>query len=396
MPITSQRSVKDERAELFPPELLPLFDDGFIVSCDLIEEYVVRLALRVFHSTGLEAACRQQAGASLDQALARAKLAVPAARVPAAWILATLASRGWLERVAGGGEIRYRLDHPLPALDPDEIVQTQQAHDPRCMPSYAIMALAAEHYPAVLRGQMTGEQALFGAEGVSAWARYFSNGNPLYAISNALGAIAAEQALPEGAVAILEIGGGLGSGAEALLDRLQATARAARVSTYQFTEISALFLKRARRSLLARHPLCPFTFATLDIDRPFAEWGIAPGAYSLVYGVNVLHAAHDLAATLHELRRALKAGGVLVMSECVRPVAGAPLHLEFVFNLLSAFRAALLVPAWRPNGGFLTPEQWTSALAANGFEDARVYPDIAAIRDAYPGFVAAAVIARKT
>lgn len=394
MPITSQRSIKDERAELFPPELIPLFDDKFIVSCDLIEEYIARLALRVFHSTGLEAACCQPTGASLEQALARAELANSAAHAPAAWILATLASRGWLVRCVEDGEVRYQIEHLPPMLDPDEIVQAQQAHDPRCMPSYEIMDLAAEHYPAVLRGQMTGEQALFGAEGISGWVRYFSNAHPLYAVSNALGAIAAEQALPEGDVAILEIGGGLGSGAEALLDRLQANPR--HVSMYRFTEISALFLNRARRSLQARHPACPFSFAPLDIDRPFAEGGITPGAYALVYGVNVLHAAHDLAATLHEIKQALKPGGVLVMSECVRPVAGIPLHLEFVFNLLAAFREPLLVPAWRPNGGFLTPEQWTAALAANGFEEAYVYPDIAAIRDAYPGFVVAAIIARKT
>ena len=149
-------------------------------------------------------------------------------------------------------------------------------------------------------------------------------------------------------------------------------------------------------SLLARWPDCPLSFAPLDIDRPFAEGGVAPGTYSLVYGVNVLHVARDLAATLRELRVALKVGGVMVMSECVRPLADTPLHMEFVFNLLAAFRDPLLVPTWRPNGGFLTPEQWASALAANGFEGIRIYPDIAAIRGAYPSFVAAAIVARKT
>jgi hypothetical protein len=72
-----------------------------------------------------------------------------------------------------------------------------------------------------------------------------------------------------------------------------------------------------------------------------------------------------------------------------------PLYVEFVFNLLQSFREPVLVPAWRPNGGFLTPEQWTAALAANGFGDISVYPEIAAIRDAYPQFVVAAVVARR-
>jgi SAM-dependent methyltransferase len=392
MPIFSQDHHEDERAALFPPELLALFDDVFIASFDLFEEYIARLALTVFRSTGLEEACRREA--TVEEAAARAGLAPAVARVPVAWLLAMLASRGWIERSAGG-EIRYRLEHSLPALDPNEILEAQEAHDPRCLPSYQIAALAAAHYPAVLHGQTTGEQALFGPEGIIPWVKYFSNGNPIYAISNAVGAIAAEQALAQGPAAILEIGGGLGSGAEALLDRLDVTAHATQVSTYRFTEISPLFLKRAQRTLVARHPGCPLAFATLDFDRPFAEGDVAPGTYSLVYGVNVLHVARDLAATLNELKKALSDGGVLVMAECVRPFPGTPLHLELVFNLLSSFRDAVLVPGWRPNGGFLTPEQWTAALEANGFEDIRIYPDIAAIRDAYPSFVVAAIVARR-
>ena len=211
-----------------------------------------------------------------------------------------------------------------------------------------------------------------------------------------MGAIAAEQALPEGtAAAVLEIGGGLGSGAEALFDRLDSRARAAQISLYRFTEVSPLFLRRAQRTLVTRHPGYPLAFAALDIDHPFAEGEIVPGSFSLVYGVNVLHVARDLAATLHELRKALTEGGVLVISECVRPFPTTPLHLELVFNLLSAFRDAVLVPGWRPNGGFLTPEQWTAALEANGFVDVRIYPDIATIREAYPSFVVAAIVARR-
>jgi hypothetical protein len=83
------------------------------------------------------------------------------------------------------------------------------------------------------------------------------------------------------------------------------------------------------------------------------------------------------------------------MAECVRPFAGRPLPLELVFNLLGSFRDAVRVPGWRPNGGFLSPEQWTAALRANGFDAVELYPDIAAIRDAYPEFMVAAIVARR-
>lgn len=394
MPIVSQLSGQDERVALYPPELLHHFDDSFITSFDLFEEYIARLTLALFRSTGLEAACRNEA--TVSQAVARAGLTPGPALVPASWILTMLASRKWIDAKTGThGERHYRIGHSLPVLDADEILERQRAHDPGCLPSYEIAALAAAHYPAVLRGETSGEQALFGPEGIIPWVKYFSNDNPLYAISNTVGAIAAAHALPGDATAILEIGGGLGSGADTLLGELERSGHAAQLSSYHLTEISPLFLKRAQRNLAARHPHCHFVFSALDIDRAFSESAIAPHAYSLVYGVNVLHVARDLAATLGELHDALSDGGMLVMAECVRPFPDTPLHLELVFNLLSSFRDAVLVPGWRPNGGFLTPEQWTAALEANGFEAVRIFPDIAAIRDAYPSFVVAAIVARR-
>ena len=395
MPILSKRNGRDERAALFPPELLVHFDDAMIASFDLFEEYVSRLALVVFRSTGLDAACR--GAATVAEAIARARLLPEAAYLPASWILALLASRDWIVRETGADEqTRYRVGQALPILEPEELRAAQQAHDPRCLPAYDIAALAAAHYPDVLSGRMNGEQALFGEAGIIPWVKYFSNDNPMYAISNTVGAIAAARSTTADTEAILEIGGGLGSGTIALLEHFDRIGRTAQIGSYTLTEISPLFLKRAQRNLAARNPRGALRFAALDIDQPFAATGIAPGSVSMVYGVNVLHVAKDLGKTLAELRASLCDRGFLVMTECIRPFANAPLHLELVFNLLGSFRDALLVPEWRPNGGFLTPEQWTAALEANGFHDVRVYPDIAAIRDAYPSCVIGAISARRS
>lgn len=390
MPIHSRRSGHDDRAILYPPELLPHFDDAFIASFDLFEEYVARQALAIFRSTGLEAACSGET--SIAEAIKHAGLSPAIAPVPVAWILAMVASRGWIRRTVAG-KVRYVVERPLPELDPQEIRIRQEQQDPACLPSYDIAALAAAHYPAVLRGKISGEQALFGGEGIVPWVKYFSNDNPIYAVSNTVGAIAAASVLPPGPARILEVGAGLGSGAEALLDQLGT--RSVPIDSYHLTDVSPLFLKRAQRNVSRRHPQVPLSLCQLDIDRPFAEQGLAQNSYSLAYGVNVLHVARDLTATLRELHRTLRPDGVLVMAECVRPFEGRAFHLELVFNLLSSFRDAVLVPGWRPNSGFLTPEQWCAALEANGFEDARVFPDIPAIRDDYPSFVCAALVARR-
>jgi SAM-dependent methyltransferase len=393
MPMGTQRWQGEARAALLPRELVSLVDDAFVRSNQLIEEYVARLALGAFRATGLERALAEPA--TVDEAVVRAGLVPAIARVPAAWLARTLAARAWIESDPASGDARYRLARPLPVLDPNEILAEQETVDARCLPSYRIAALAAECYPAVLRGEVSGEQALFGPEGTVAWSKYFSNANPLYATSNAIAAIAAERALPSGGGAILELGGGLGSAAEALLDRLAAMGRAAEASPYRLTDVSPLFLRRAQRSLATRCPGRSLEFAALDIDQPFATSGVGPGSCALVYAVNVVHVSRDLGATLGEIRTALADGGQLVLGECVRNFPGKPLYVELPFNLLAAFRDPLLVPGWRPNGGFLAPGEWVRALAANGFADVRIYPDIAAIRDAFPEFVVAAITARR-
>jgi len=382
-----------KRASLLPPDILPLFGDAFVRSCDLYEEYVFRLTLDVFRRTGLEAVCARPV--TTDEAIAKAGLLAEVARVPLDWILRGLAARGVLHTSGDGPVVRYLLPGDLPELDAASVRSAQAAHDPSALPSYAIAALAAEHYPEVLRGETTGESVLFGPDRIGAWFDYFSNENILYAISNTIGAIACDAALPEAGGAILELGGGLGSGAEALLARLDAKGRASCVSSYRFTEISLPFLRRAQKSLTARFPETPIAFARLDMNKPFAEAGAAPGVYALVHGVNTLHVATDLTFTLGEIRDALVPRGAVVISECVRPFPGQPVYVEFVFNLLEAFRDPVLDVGWRPNGGFLTPEQWTAALEANGFRDVRIVPDIAVLRDVYPSFVVAAVVASR-
>jgi SAM-dependent methyltransferase len=377
----------DRLAELLPAELIPLFDDRFAGSCTLFEEYVRRLALRVVGATGIDAAAREP---GTPAAIAsRAGLDTDGAAA-VRWLLATLALSG---RATDVGDGRFRIPAALPDLDPEEITREQERHDPAALASYRMATLVAAQYPAVLRGTVSGEQALLAPDRIGAWFDYFSNDNVIYAISNRLGAIALERALPGDGGAILELGGGLGSGTVAALERFTRTGRLSAIRSYRFTEIAPSFLRRAQRRFAAHPPGAPLSSSRLDMDRPFGEAEVEQGAFALVYGVNTLHVARDLEFTLAEVRRALAPGGSLVLSECVRPFTGRPVYIEFLFNLLEAFRAPRLVDPWRPNGGFLTPEQWVAALEACGFRDVLVYPDIARIREICPAFVVAAITA---
>ena len=377
-------------APCLPPALVPIFDARFTRSNALYDEFVYRLTLRVFREAGLAAAVADWGNA--EETVARAGLDPERAAVPASWMLRHLRRRGVLAGEDAIGGPRFRAEQTPPVLDPAPVVAEQRELDPACLPSYALAETAARDYPAFLRGGPTGEEILLAPTRLALWSGYFSNDNVLYAVNNRVGAVAVETWMPRRAHTILELGGGLASGAAALLERLSGAGRLGDLQTYRFTELVPAFLRRGQRLLQDRFADGPaVTVAPLDMNRPFAEQAVAPESVSIVYAVNTLHVAHDLAVTLGEIRRTLEPGGQLIVSECVRPWPADTLYPEFVFNLLLSFRSPRLHAGYRPTGGFLTPEQWTGALAAAGFEDIRLLPDVVRIRDRFSGFYVAAI-----
>lgn len=377
-------------ARHLPAPLLAVFTPGFARSHLLLDEFVFRLTLQVVAATGLAEAIRRWG--TVEEVLARAGLD-PGSRVAVDWMLRSLAARGVVARDGAG---RFQVAGALPALDPAEVLAEQRRHDPACLPGYALAETAARDYPLFLQGKRSGDDILLAPTRLPLWAAFFSNDNPLYAVNNHVGAVALETWLAPDATTILELGGGLASGAVAALERLAVSGRLARIERYRFTELVPAFLHRGQRRLQERFGgLSALTFDRLDMNRPFAEQGVAPGSTAVVYAVNTLHVARDLGFTLGEIHTALAPGGQLIVSEAVRPWPGQALYPEFIFNLMETFRAPRLHPTYRPTGGFLTPDQWRLALEAAGFRQVRVLPDVARIREIFPTFYVAALGAVK-
>ena len=375
---------------LLPTELAQLIDFSFVRSHLLYEEFVYRLVLRVIQEVGLEATLRT--GGSVREMALRGGLEVERALVPLDWMLRQLAARKILEEISGEGPPRFRASGPLPVGDPAPVREEQSRHDGSWMPSYVLAEAVAQEYPAFLRGEVPGEEVLFSPRRLRLWIDYFSNGNRLYAINNHIGALAVEQWMPPDGGVLLELGGGLGSGALAVLERLAMAGRLDAIREYRFTEFVPAFLRRGQQALRARYPeRSSLIFGALDMNRPFGDQGIAPESVAVIYAVNTLHVAHDLDFTLGEVRRALEPGGRLIVSECVRPYPRQAIYAEFIFNLLETFRSPRLHPLYRPSGGFLTPEQWQDAIGSAGFVDTRISPDIMRIRQVVPDFFAAAI-----
>ncbi|HSS45631.1 MAG TPA: class I SAM-dependent methyltransferase [Thermoanaerobaculia bacterium] len=370
-----------------------LFSPEFILCSEHFDHFTVDMVLNLVGDLGLEEELAR--GATVSEILEKKGYA-PRAEIPLDWFFRKLAAEEYLSVEGSGARARYRSRGPLPSGDPDRAEALARSIDPRSIPPFTVVRAMVEHVPAFLRGEKTGEEILFSPAKLPLWFDYFSNDNLLYQINNRLGAEAVARVLPFSRRAtVVEIGGGAGSAALALAERLCRDAGLPRIERYIFTEIVPTFLRRAERALRSRHPTLPLEFHRLDMDQDFEAQGLPRGMADVVYAVNTVHIAKDLGATLQRIRETLKPGGAAVFSECVRPFEGQPIYVEFVFNFLENFTGVATDAATRPNHGFLTPDNWRKAFAAAGFEKPEILPDVESLARHYDAFFVAAVSARR-
>jgi SAM-dependent methyltransferase len=385
--VAAADGMAQDLASILPARIRAPFTATFIRSAGLCDEFVHRLVIGIFRESGLAAAVAASPG-TVDDLVGRAGLEPRRASAPVAWMLRRLCARGILVDEPP----RFRLLARLPDLDPAPVREEQEHQDPSWRPTYVLAETVAKDYPAFLRGERNGEEVLFSPARLRLWVDFFSNANGLYVVNNLVGAGAVEEWHPPAPLSILELGGGLGSGAVALLDNLKNTGRWEEIGEYRFTELVPAFLRRGQNALQTRFPDASFLkFGALDMNQPFEKQGVLPGSATLVYAVNTLHVARDLDFTLREIFATLAPGGRLIVSECIHTAPAQAVYVEFVFLLMETFRSPVLHPTHRPNGGFLTPEQWQGSMEAAGFVDVGVLPDSAELRARFPDFIVAAI-----
>jgi SAM-dependent methyltransferase len=390
-----------------------LFSQRFLVASEIYDELVDAACLRILEEVGREFSAEEEFPEHTHPALR--------------YIIEKLTHAGFFRKVNRGGptgDAAALLDAPAESSSPLHLLRkydltlneaklaahgssgSSASDSPSSLESLArelaetepdaavgaeIVTLLAAEAPAFFRGTKTGEEILFSPVRLPLWIRYFSNANILYTINNTLGAETLTRVLPPEGASILEVGGGCGSAAEAALSRL-----GERVARWRFTELVPTFARRGERA--ARAAAAPGTAveaAKLDMTKPWEAQGVAPGSFDAVYSVNCFHVAPDLGFVLDEARRALKPGGVVVVSECVKPGAHPPpSYVDFVFNFLTSFTAVKLDPVRRPNHGFLSPAAWRASFEAAGFREVFLVPDVDVIAESYPKFFVGAIVAR--
>ncbi|MER6949863.1 class I SAM-dependent methyltransferase [Nonomuraea sp. NPDC000554] len=372
-----QAAIADERVR-------DLFTFRFLAATRTFDRLVDAAAHRILSSIG---ALPAERGVTVQET--KKALSIPWRRtVPLTFLYEKLADAGILDRRDG----RY-----FPGAVPVEEFETVAAELAQLEPGAAVAAelvrTLVDEAPRYFRSEATGDEILFSPQKLPLWLRYFSNANLLYTINNTLGAEALARIVPAdgGAFEVLEIGGGCGSAAEEALKKL-----GPRISRYRFTEIAETFARHGERA--ARAAASPTTLvesARLDMTIPWAEQGVEPGTFDVVYSVNCFHVAPDLDFVIAEAAKALKPGGTVVVSECVRPTKLArPIYVEFIFDFLDSFTDVATDPVKRPTHGFLTPAAWRATFEAAGLGDVEILPDVDAVAENYPDFVVGAVLAR--
>ncbi len=374
-----------ESLEALAPDIpAGVLNGTFRAASERLDRYIGALILEM--ASALELASGEQP--DLDRLVAERGWSA-GGRLGVRWLVESLELYGLSERTSGG----WRLVSGPAATPAAELRAEAERLIPAAAPAYEVLALCAAALPAVLRGELRGQDALFGPATLGLWFDYFSNSNPHYALNNIIAGAAVARAACPGA-SVLEVGGGGGSAAEAALAALTQAGKPP--SAYVFTELQPAFLRRGARTVQRALPQgCELRSLRLDINLDPGPQGLEGARFDVVFGVNTLHLAHDLTATLAHLRALLAPGGALIVGELLRPTPTAPVHIELPFTLLEEYGHVPLAEGIRERPGFMSAAGWRRALKTAGFAEVAVIPaQIERCAAIYPGFYCGAVSAR--
>ncbi len=276
-------------------------------------------------------------------------------------LLDILGEEGALRPVSGGWEVVRGLE---PAIDPERRAVELRTRYAAQQAEIELTRRCGERLADVLRGACDPLHLLFPGGSLAVTEQIYAD-SPCARVYNGL-----VQAAVKAVVApwpanqrlrVLEIGAGTGATTAAVLPVLPAER-----TDYLFTDISSLFIARAREKFAA----CPFlSTRLLDIEADPVAQGLAPQQFDLLLAANVLHATADLRRTLQHVAQLLAPGGLLLMLEGTTRQR----WVDLTFGLTEGwwkFRDHDLRPAYP----LLSAEGWTTLLRDAGFRDPATVP----------------------
>ncbi|MFD2673311.1 class I SAM-dependent methyltransferase [Marinicrinis sediminis] len=344
-----------------------LFNDHYHAAYRYVSDYTAYALQRMLMSHGV----RLDKGASLSQ-IVQTLGCQPPFEGHVKWVLAFMAQQGVVWQDHEKRWIGKSLTRPV---RPKTIAHVH------IEPSIRLIDHVCEHWPNVINGKQRALQVLFGntnENGESLWESYFCNSHDLYAVHNQWAAehcasLAARMDVAKCGPRVLELGTGFGSAARALL--AEYLLQGLPLRHLMLSDISPALATRVQRELQPCHEQMDITSCKLDINR--IDPDLDPN-YDVVLAVNVAHCASHIRESLAGLKKLLRPGGRLVLSECVRIDDTTRLHQEFIFSLLPHFSPIPSTPVLNsdpsvPCFGFLKASDWEEALKGAGYSDVQVH-----------------------
>jgi microcystin synthetase protein McyG len=255
-----------------------------------------------------------------------------------------------------------RILKGVPGDDPEVFAEALLVRHPDCDAELTLTRRCGLALADVLRGDVDPLGLLFPGGSLDDTERLYGASLPARfyngLIADAVGALA--EAAGGRPLRILEVGAGTGSTTAFVLSRLGGMPY-----EYTFTDVSPLFLNRAREKFAAFDAM---RYELLDLERDLAGQGFAQAAYDVVIGANVVHATRDLAASCRRLRGLLTSDGRLVLLEGTTPQRFGDLTV----GLLDGWWA--YADAHRRDYALMPRAAWRELLAETGFADVAAIP----------------------
>ncbi|HVT99351.1 MAG TPA: beta-ketoacyl synthase N-terminal-like domain-containing protein [Acidobacteriaceae bacterium] len=225
--------------------------------------------------------------------------------------------------------------------------------------------------PAVLTGKVDPLETLF-PDGSFALAEAIYEEGPEARYSNRVVAEAVrafvEQRKENRTMRLLELGGGTGGTTAAVLPQLRNVP-----VQYWFTDVSELFLNRARRKFASFDFL---RYALFDLDQNSKDQPLRNGSFDLILAANVVHASRNIPAALERIHQLLAPGGALVLLETTTHQA----CFDMSIGLIEGWQH--FEDSERGDHPLLNAEQWCEVLRRSGFEETTALPEAGSLASA--------------
>jgi SAM-dependent methyltransferase len=343
-----------------------LFTANYYMGYQALERYIVKVIFGILRNMNITDYL-QKDYRTTDEIVERFNLHVQS-KALLNWILTYLGHMGYVKSRDSGFALKKVVSHIDTHEDRKQLAEL--------MPTADIFIQLITHIETDIKNFLTGKKSggeiLFADETVShLWNDYFNNTFYEYSFINYGAAYGIAKWLSQTEEkSMLEIGSGTSGATVRVFQTLRDNNLLESMDTIILTDIVPSLLDLGNKNI-QKHVKAPPAYEQriLDINKPFREQGFSEDSFDIIYGVNVLHVAHDLDFSLREVYKHLNNDGILVIAETTRPFENRALHHEIIFELLENYYDVKLDPEMRPYHGFLTKEGWIRYFEMSGFKN---------------------------